>query len=276
MSPARPTKVEGMADPARDGALFAPVAVARASSAIADQIRNAILTGRVKAGERLSPERELAEQFGVSRVTVRDALRSIEAMGLIEVKVGARGGAFVTAPTGSKVAQSMSDMMVMSATTPEDIVEARLIVELGTVTLACARATVEDLAQLRELCERGRDALAAGTYTRELSWDFHARLASAAHNGAVGGLTQSFRSTLSMHPLRVREGPRAHTLTVDEHLKIVEALEQHDGDAARRLMADHLMRGTTLEDRSAALLDWWRARDVRTAGGRAGKAGTSS
>src|SRR6266404_6991983 len=157
MSPARPTKVEGVAESIQDGAMFAPVAVARASSAIAEQIRNAILTGRVKAGERLSPERELAEQFGVSRVTVRDALRSIEAMGLIKVKVGARGGAFVTAPTGSKVAQSMSDMMVMSATTPEDIVEARLIVELGTVTLACARASDEELEQLRELSERARD-----------------------------------------------------------------------------------------------------------------------
>src|SRR3954463_12643447 len=115
--------------------LFAPIAVARASSAITEQIRAAIVTGRVKQGDRLSPERELAEQFGVSRVTVRDALRSLEAMGLVEVKVGARGGAFVTAPTGSKVAQTMSDMMMMSATTPEEIVEARLIVELGTVTL---------------------------------------------------------------------------------------------------------------------------------------------
>src|SRR6266566_2523903 len=236
MSPGRRTKVEDVARPTPDGAMFAPIAVARASSAIAEQIRNAILTGRVKAGERLAPERELAEQFGVSRVTVRDALRSIEAMGLIEVKVGARGGAFVTAPTGSKVAQSMSDMMVMSATTPEDIVEARLIVELGTVTLACARATEEDLAQLRELCERGREALEAGNYSRELSWDFHAQLGQAAHNGAVGGLTQSFRSTLSMHPLRVREGAKAHTLTVDEHMHIVEALEQRNGNAARRVM----------------------------------------
>jgi DNA-binding FadR family transcriptional regulator len=241
--------------------LFAPVAVARASSAIAEQIRTAILTGRIKAGNRLSPERELAEQFGVSRVTVRDALRSLEAMGLIEVKVGARGGAFVTAPTGSKVAQTMSDMMV-SATTPEDIVEARLIVELGTVTLACARATDDDLARLRELCERGREALAAGNYTRELSWDFHGQLAQAAHNGAVGGLTQSFRSSLSMHPLRVREGARAHELTVEEHLRIVEALDRRDGRAARNEMADHLLRGTTLAERSAALLDWWRARDV--------------
>ena len=260
MTAARPSRVDGVAD-----SIFAPVAVARASSAIAEQIRTAILSGRLKAGDRLSPERELAEQFGVSRVTVRDALRSLEAMGLIAVKVGARGGAFVTAPTGSKVAQTMSDMMMMSATTPEDIVEARLIVELGTVTLACARASDEDLAQLRELCERGREALEAGNYSRELSWEFHAQLGQSAHNGAVGGLTQSFRSTLSMHPLRVREGSRAHELTVEEHLRIVEALERRDGGAARHAMADHLLRGTTLEEQSAPLLEWWRARDVRGA-----------
>jgi len=260
MTAARPSRVDGVTD-----SIFAPVAVARASSAIAEQIRTAILSGRLKAGDRLSPERELAEQFGVSRVTVRDALRSLEAMGLIAVKVGARGGAFVTAPTGSKVAQTMSDMMMMSATTPEDIVEARLIVELGTVTLACARARDEDVAQLRELCERGREALEAGNYSRELSWDFHAKLGQSAHNGAVGGLTQSFRSTLSMHPLRVREGSRAHELTVKEHLRIVEALERRDGGAARHAMADHLLRGTSLEERSAPLLEWWRARDVRTA-----------
>src|SRR2546428_13929642 len=104
------------------GGLFSPVTVARASSSIADQIRTAIVTGQLKEGSRLPPERELAEQFGVSRVTVRDALRALEAMGLIQVRVGARGGAFVTAPTGSKAAQTMSDIMMMSATTPQDIV----------------------------------------------------------------------------------------------------------------------------------------------------------
>src|SRR5262249_27190117 len=98
MTAARRTRVEPVAD-----SLFAPVSVARASSAIAEQTRTATLAGGLRAGDRLSPERELAEQFGVSRVTVRDGLRSLEAMGLIEVKVGARGGAFVTAPTGSKV-----------------------------------------------------------------------------------------------------------------------------------------------------------------------------
>src|ERR687888_570668 len=143
-------------------ALFAPVTLARASSAIAHQIRTAIVTGRLKRGDRLAPERELAEQFGVSRVTVRDALRALEAMGLIEVRVGARGGAFVTVPSGSVVGQTMSDMMMMQAISPEDIVEARLVVELGTVTLACARATDEDLTRLHDFSLRADEALAAG------------------------------------------------------------------------------------------------------------------
>jgi DNA-binding FadR family transcriptional regulator len=236
--------------------LFTPVTVARASSAIAEQMREAILTGRIREGERLSPERELAEQFGVSRVTVRDALRSLEAMGLLEVKVGARGGAFVTIPTGSRVAQAMSDMMMMAALSPEEIVECRLMVELGTVTLACARATDDDLESLRELDQRGREALAAGTYTRELSWEFHSLLALAAHNGAVEGLTQSFRSSLSMHPVRAREGAKAHAKTVEEHARIHEALERRDATAARHEMAQHLLRGTNLADRASSLLDW--------------------
>lgn len=240
----------------RDADLFAPITVARASSAIAEQIRSAIVTGKLQEGERLSPERELAEQFGVSRVTVRDALRSLEAMGLIEVRVGARGGAFVTAPTGSRVAQAMSDMMLMSVVTPEEIVESRLIVELGTVTLACARAEEDDFEKLRALDATGRKALAAGTYTREISWEFHSLLAAAAHNTAVDGLTQSFRSTLSMHPVRAREGAKAHEATVEEHARILAALEARDADAARRAMAQHLLRGTNLAERAESLLEW--------------------
>ena len=251
--------------PRRGEGLFEPVAVARASAAIADQIRSAIVSGQIRQGDRLPPERELAEQFGVSRVTVRDALRGLEAQGLIDVRVGARGGAFVTVPSGSVVGQTISDMMLMQALTPEDVAEARLVVELGTVTLACARATDEDLTRIRELCDRSERELAAKTYTRELSWDFHALLAHAAHNGAVEGLTQSFRGTLSMHPLRVRE-PRQRSFgtTVEEHRQILAAIERRDAEAARHVMADHLLRGTNLDERAAPLLEWWRAADVRS------------
>jgi DNA-binding FadR family transcriptional regulator len=242
-----------------DSGLFVPVTVARASSSIAEQIRGAIVGGRLSAGERLPPERELAEQFGVSRVTVRDALRALEAMGLIEVRVGARGGAFVTVPSGSVVGQTMSDMMMMQALTPDDIVEARLVVELGTVTLACARATDEDLARLRGHAERAKREIKAKTYTREMSWEFHALLAEAAHNIALEGLSASFRSTLSMHPVRAREPGGGHPRTVEEHARIVDALERRDGAAARQEMARHLLRGTGLEERESQLLALWHA-----------------
>jgi len=244
----------------RSDGIFVPVSVARASSAISDQIRAAIVGGKLSEGTRLPPERELAEQFGVSRVTVRDALRALEAMGLIEVRVGARGGAFVTVPTGSVVGQTMSDMMIMKAITPEDVVEARLVVELGTVTLACARATDDDLAQMRELAEDAAREIARKTYTRELSWDFHALLARMAHNAALEGITSSFRSTLSMHPIRTREPGGGHPRTVEEHARIFAAIEARDGVTARREMARHLLRGTGLEERESQLLALWDAR----------------
>jgi DNA-binding GntR family transcriptional regulator len=113
---------------------------------------------------------------------------------------------------------------------------------------------------LRTCDRRGhRRALEEKTYTRELSWDFHALLAEVTHNGAVEGLTQSFRSSLSMHPIRTREGARAFERTVEEHERIVEALERRDGPTARRELATHLLRGTGLEKRESDLLALWHA-----------------
>jgi len=237
----------------------------RASTAIIDQIRTLLLDGGLREGDRLPSERELAERFGVSRVTVRDALRALEAVGLLEIRVGARGGAFVTTPTAAVVGETIANMLMMSAVTPEDIAETRLMFELGTVTLACSRASEEDLERLRELCRRSQEELKTKTYERQLSWEFHALLAQAAHNPAVESITSSFRGTLSMHPVRMREPRnRAHARTVEEHIQLVDALERRDGDAARQIMAKHLLRGTGLDKRSAVLLDWWNTKTPRS------------
>jgi DNA-binding FadR family transcriptional regulator len=153
----------------------------------------------------------------------------------------------------------MSNMMMMQAVTPEDIVEARLIIELGTVTLAAARATDDDIAALEAHCAMARAALEAKRYTREISWEFHTLLADAAHNGAFDGLTHLFRTTLSMHPVRQREGARAFAKAVDEHEEILTAVERRDGAAARVALAAHLLRGTGLEARESELLELWQA-----------------
>src|SRR5437667_10602842 len=88
--------------------VFTPIHQARASGEIVSQIERAIFAAELSPGDRLQSERELAEQVGVSRITVRDALRVLEARGLIRVKVGARGGAFVADPNTDRAPQSLS------------------------------------------------------------------------------------------------------------------------------------------------------------------------
>src|SRR5205814_9365915 len=92
-------------------ASFTPVRQARASGEIVSQIERAIFDAALSPGDRLESERELAEQFGVSRITVRDALRVLEARGLIRVKVGAMGGAFVEEANTDRVAESISTLI---------------------------------------------------------------------------------------------------------------------------------------------------------------------
>jgi GntR family transcriptional repressor for pyruvate dehydrogenase complex len=234
--------------------LFAPVATARISSAIVDQVRELIRSGRLAAGDRLPSERELAEQFGVSRVTVRDALRSLEAVGLLRIKVGANGGAFLRAPSTADAGRGMSDMLLMAQLSPEDVAEARLMLELNTVMLAVNRAESSDIEALRSICERSAALLEDGEYDVHLSWDFHERLAGATHNPAIEMIHHSFRGPLSLARARAREPASiAHRRTVEEHTEIVDALEARDVERAREVMAHHLVRATKLEERLSSL-----------------------
>src|SRR5256886_16872736 len=100
--------------------MFTPIHQARASGEIVSQIERAIFSAQVSPGDRLQSERELAEQFGVSRITVRDALRVLEARGLIRVKVGATGGAFVADANTDRVAEPLSTRIRLKRRTPPD------------------------------------------------------------------------------------------------------------------------------------------------------------
>jgi DNA-binding FadR family transcriptional regulator len=234
--------------------LFEPVATARISSAIVEQVRELIRSGRLSAGDKLPSERELAERFSVSRVTVRDALRSLEAVGLLRVKVGANGGAFLRAPSSADAGRGMSDMLLMAQLSAEDIAEARLMLELNTVMLAVRRAEPTDIDALRAICERSTALLADGEYDVHLSWDFHERLAGATHNPAIEMIHHSFRGPLSMARARAREPASvAHRRTVEEHTELVDALEARDVEGARRVIAHHLVRATNLEELLASL-----------------------
>ncbi|MFA9446492.1 FadR/GntR family transcriptional regulator [Egicoccus sp. AB-alg6-2] len=232
-----------------------PVTGGRMSGQIVNQISDLIRKGQLRPGDRLPAERELVSTFGVSRVTVRDALRVLEVMGLVEIRVGSAGGAFVTTPTPDVIGETLSNMLVMRSFEPEQIAEVRLVIELGIFALVVERITDEDIADLRQMCVESKRKLRTGGYDTQLSMAFHSRLAEAAHNPAISMLSESFSGPLAMGAMRSKEVRRnAHKKTVEEHTEIVDALEAGDADRARLTLIAHLLRGRTAADGTERLL----------------------
>jgi DNA-binding FadR family transcriptional regulator len=223
--------------------LFTVVAPNRMSEAIVTQIRDLIRTGRLRPGDRLPSERDLGERVGVSRVTVREALRVLEAGGLIEIRVGARGGAFVTSPSSAKIGTDLADLITLSPLTPVEVTEARQVFENGIVPLVVARATEQDIADLNEMVEQHQAALSEGNFRMSMSAAFHVRFAASTHNAAIESLVRSFHGPLlmSLREAQVAQPLMGHRGTT-EHRDIVAAVAARDTARAQELMAGHLRR----------------------------------
>ncbi|HEX5512079.1 MAG TPA: FadR/GntR family transcriptional regulator [Actinomycetales bacterium] len=228
--------------------LFRPVNVDRVSQVIVDQIKLLVREGKLAKGDRLPSERALCQRFGVSRVTVREALRVLEASGLIEIRVGARGGAFVTSPTKERLGEGLADLMTLSPLTPGHITEARRVIEVGILPLVVERATERDIADLRRLVDEGYEALDRNAYTMGLSAAFHVGIATCAHNPAIETLVQSFHGPmlLSLRQAQI-VAPAMGRRGTAEHAALVDAIENRDVDSAIKVMTAHL-------DRTAALV----------------------
>jgi GntR family transcriptional repressor for pyruvate dehydrogenase complex len=179
----------------------------------------------------------------VSRVTVREALRVLETNGLLEVRVGARGGAFVTKPSKERVGEGIADLLTLSAVSAAEATEARLILEVGMIPLICERADEDDIADLQDICDRQDDALATGDHSINLSAEFHERLAECAHNSAVQMLSHSIRGPLLMSLGRAQQtAPEMGPVGSKEHRELVHAIRDHDAATATEIMRQHLGR----------------------------------
>lgn len=220
--------------------LFAPMPAVRTSAAIVSRLRAMIRSGELPLGHRLPSERELCEQLGVSRLSLREALRVLESSGLIEIRLGARGGAFVTAPTADSAGQGITDLLSTSGLSAVNVTEARMLFELGVILpLAADRATATDLRELRALCDEEERARNQGTYSAAVSFAFHQRLAAATHNPAVQMIMESFREAILMS---IHEAHHTGNSGAAEHRAFVDAIERGDVTEARRILADHLQR----------------------------------
>ncbi len=213
----------------------------RVSDMIAAQIQQSIADGEIGPGERLPAERELAQRFNTSRLSIREAYRSLQELGLIAIRRGAGGGAFITEIDHGPMSKSLTMMLHLGRTTNEELTEARLLLEPPVARLAARRSSPEDIERLQDLVNRQADALKSNEGPRRLALDFHRLVARCARNLpleiTMNALADVAREAITK--IDLSEGA-VHEHVVTFHQKIVNAIKKHDEDLAYDLMERHV------------------------------------
>ncbi len=212
--------------------MFAPVETRRASDEIISQIRMQLEAGKLRPGDRLPSERELAETFRVSRNTVREAIRSLENTGLLRLRKGATGGAFVSDHVGAAIVSAFGDLFALGTFRPEHLAEARMIVGTSAARLACARASEADMAALRACVDRAVAAGRAGDLAERsaANFEFHHLLAAASGNPILVILTEAI-SEINKR-FADHAGPPPNDQILPSRRRLMERLMARDADGA--------------------------------------------
>jgi DNA-binding FadR family transcriptional regulator len=221
---------------------FKPIRSPRAFEEIAAQIRAELSEGRLKVGSRLPSERALAEQFSVSRNTLREALRSLEHAGLIRLQKGATGGAFISQASGEVITTGLLDMFHVGAIRPAQLTEARIWLESIIVREACLRATAEDLGRLRENLKLAERAAANGDFLKraEVNMDFHRILARMTGNPVMVIVMDGLLEVLRHFVQSIGEFDNSFVLP--SRKRVIRLMEEGDAEGAVAEMEASLKR----------------------------------
>lgn len=214
--------------------------MSRLYQAVAERLAKSIAAGDFKPGDRLPAERDLAEQFDVSRTTIREAIIALEIQGMVDVRIGS--GVYVSeASPRTKSAPIEMDIGAFELT------ESRLLIEGEVAALAAVNATDDDIADLEKLLVEMDKANAKGDGSGELvDRQFHERIAICTRNSAMVAMVEQLWTIRNRSPqcVRLLEKTRGkgYKPVVNEHQAIVEALKSHDPAAARAAMRAHLSK----------------------------------
>jgi DNA-binding FadR family transcriptional regulator len=222
---------------------FRRIRTPRAFEEIADQIRKELSDRRLRAGDRLPPERALAVQFGVSRNTLREALRSLENAGLLRLQKGAAGGAFVRESTGDAIVTGLRDMFSLGAIAPEHLTEARVLIESIAVRAACERATPADIDALKAniaAAERATDEKIDFYDQAAIHLEFHRIIARATKNPVMEIVMEALLDVMQ-HFIRAI-GQQRNPWVLPSRRRFIKHFEAGEADAAVAEMEQHLER----------------------------------
>ena len=221
--------------------MYKAVQSSRLYEQIVKQIEESILEGALKAGDQLPAERELAQQFGVSRTAVREAVKTLREKGLVESYSGR--GTFITNGTSQAIKQSLDFMMRIGQQDGlAQLAEVRQILEPEIAALAASRVQEQHLAMMREAVAVMDEALRDPDAYIEADLDFHLSLAEAAENPIILSLIDSIVGLLREQRLRIFYVDGGPDRGQYHHKRILEAVEQRDEDRARDAMRAHLQQ----------------------------------
>lgn len=217
----------------------------KVSDHIVEQVREAVFEGRLKPGDRLPSEKELIERFQVARGTLREALRSLESLGFVEIRKGASGGAFIREIDIEKVRESFADFLHFKKPSIQDLQEVLLIFEPRIAAKAASVIGPEDLLRLKNHQEACAQAVKHDTADRIRNrWiEFHRIIANSCGNPILAFLLDVIRH-LSRAGIDVTRKPytkKFNQANLKAHQDIYEALVERDPERASELMTRHII-----------------------------------
>jgi GntR family transcriptional repressor for pyruvate dehydrogenase complex len=206
---------------------------------VTDAILEMIASGQLKPGDALPPERELGNQFGVSRTVIREAVRALSAKGLLEVRSGS--GVRIVAVDAETVSESMRHFVQGSMMDYSRVDEVRRVLEVAAAGIAAERATEDDIARMDDTIVRFENECSDLEKSVLIDLEFHRVVASATHNELFLVLHDSIGQMLvEVRRRNLSRGRPERRLVVEMHRRIRDAIAAHDPPGARQAMRDHL------------------------------------
>ena len=223
--------------------MFKQIKVRHISEEVFDQIKSAILEGKVKPGEKLPTERELMKALGVSRLPIREALKLLANIGLVETRQG--GGSYVRSLLADRVRDPLNYIMKDNVERVFELLEVRKEIETGAAYYAAKRASSKEIEGLRRIIEETKTYCdREKTPPTRLDADLHLAIAQSSHNTIRAHLTHTiydvFSEYLSFLIENVCFNKEYQQSVYDQHLKIYDAIARGDGEAARLASMEHL------------------------------------
>lgn len=225
-----------------------PLRKVRTHEQVLAQIEQKILDGRLRIGEKLPSERELVAALQVSRTSVREAMRALEAMGIIEANVGSGrdAGSVVSGRSTEAMTNLLRLHMALAEISLNDLVEVRVQLEAAAARSAARNREGHDTERLRSLVVAMREDRLEYHDFNELDTEFHVSIARASHNALAADLMQTLRDAVKSEMTSAFERMTDWRATADqlcdEHESIVDAIEQRDADLAATRVEEHITR----------------------------------